>query len=116
MLPLFIPLTVTVLVAQLCPMLCDPVDYSSPPLLSMEFSWQEYWSYFPYPSPGHLPDPGIKLKSLTSPALAGGFFTIFTTRATWEASEISIMKKIKWSGMTVIEAGKGGQHSVLISV
>ena len=63
MLPLFIPLTVTVLVAQLCPILCDPVDYSSPPLLSMEFSWQEYWSEFPYPSPGHLPDPGIELRS-----------------------------------------------------
>ena len=32
------------------------------------------------PSPGNLPDPGIKLVSLMSPALAGGFFT---TRATW---------------------------------
>ena len=30
-----------------------------------------------------LPNPGIKLKSLTSPALAGGFFT---TNATWEAA------------------------------
>ena len=84
--------------------------------LFLEFRRQEYCSELPFPPPGHLPDPGIKLKSLTSPALAGGFFTIFTTRATWEASEISIMKKIKWSGMTVIEAGKGGQHSVLISV
>ena len=53
---------------------------------------------------------------LISPALTGGFFTIFITRATWGASEISFMKKIKWSGMTVIEAGKGGQHSMLISI
>ena len=40
--------------------------------LSMEFPRQEYWSELPFPSPGALPDPGIKL---TSPALAGGFFT-----------------------------------------
>ena len=40
--------------------------------LSMEFSRQEFWSQLPSPSPGDLPDPGIKL---TSPALAGGFFT-----------------------------------------
>ena len=26
----------------------------------MEFSRQEYWSGLPFPSPGHLPDPGIK--------------------------------------------------------
>ena len=40
--------------------------------LSMEFFRQEYWSGLPFPSPGALPDPGIKL---TFPALAGGFFT-----------------------------------------
>ena len=28
--------------------------------LSMEFSRQEYWSGLPCPSPGDLPDPGIK--------------------------------------------------------
>ena len=31
--------------------------------LSMEFSRQEYWSGLPFPSPGDLPDPGIKLGS-----------------------------------------------------
>ena len=35
----------------------------------------------PFPSPGDLPDPGIELASLTSPALEGGFFT---TGATWK--------------------------------
>ena len=44
--------------------------------LSMEFSKQEYWSGLPFPSPGDLPDPGIKLVSPVSPALTGGFFTI----------------------------------------
>ena len=28
--------------------------------LPMGFSRQEYWSGLPFPSPGHLPDPGIK--------------------------------------------------------
>ena len=36
--------------------------------LSMGFSRQEYWSGLPCP-PGDLPDPGIKLMSLVSPAL-----------------------------------------------
>ena len=40
--------------------------------LPMEFPRQEYWSGLPFPSPGDLPDPGIKP---TSPALAGKFFT-----------------------------------------
>ena len=30
----------------------------------MGFSRQEYWSQLPFLSPGDLPDPGIKLKSL----------------------------------------------------
>ena len=40
--------------------------------LSMGFSRQEYWSGLPFPSPGDLPNPGIKP---ISAALAGGFFT-----------------------------------------
>ena len=34
------------------------VAYQAPP--SMGFSRQEYWSGSPVPSPGDLPDPGIK--------------------------------------------------------
>ena len=49
--------------------------------LSMEFS-MEYWSGLPFPTPGDLPDPGIEPTCVTSPALAGCFFT---TSATWEA-------------------------------
>ena len=37
--------------------------------LSMGLSRQEYWSGLPFPSPGDLPDPGIKASSL---AVAGG--------------------------------------------
>ena len=47
--------------------------------LSMGFSRQEYWSGLLGPPPGDLPNPGVKPASLTSPALAAGFFT---TRAT----------------------------------
>ena len=50
--------------------------------LSMRFSRQEYWSGLPCPPQGDLPNPGIEPVSLTSLALAGGFFTI---RAIWEA-------------------------------
>ena len=40
--------------------------------LSMGFPRQEYWSGLPFASPGDLPNTGIKLLSLMSPALAGG--------------------------------------------
>ena len=46
-------------------------------LPSMGFSRQEYQSGLPFPSPGDLPDPGIKA---TSPALVGGFFTTESPR------------------------------------
>ena len=36
--------------------------------LSMGFSRQEYWSGWPFPSPGDLPDPGMEPRS---PALQG---------------------------------------------
>ena len=47
------------------------VAHQAPP--PMGFSRQEYWSGLPFPSPGNLPSPVIKLVPL---ALAGRFFTI----------------------------------------
>ena len=47
----------------------------------MELSRQEYWSGVPFPPPRDLPNPGIKPTSISSPALAGGFFT--TTGLGW---------------------------------
>ena len=41
-------------------------------LLSVGFSWPDYWSGLPFPSPGNFPDPGIEP---TSHSLAGEFFT-----------------------------------------
>ena len=46
---------------------------SQAPLLG--FFREECWSGLPFPSPGDLSDPGIKLMSPGSPALVGGFFT-----------------------------------------
>ena len=46
------------------------VAYQAP--LSMGFSRQEYWNGLPFPSPGDLPHPGIKLRS---PALQADALT-----------------------------------------
>ena len=50
----------------------------------MGFSRQEHWSGLPFLPSGDLSNPGIEPESLTSPALAGGFFT---TGAHGEAHE-----------------------------
>ena len=47
--------------------------------LPMGFFRQESWSGLPCPPPGDLPYPGIEPMSHTSPAWAGGFFTISAT-------------------------------------
>ena len=52
------------------------------PPLCMGFSRQEYWSEFPSPAPGDLPQLGIEHVPLRAPAVAGRFFT---TNTTWEA-------------------------------
>ena len=51
-----------------CPTLWDSwtVDCQAP--LSMEFSMKECWSGLPFPSPGALPNPGIKPRSPASQA------------------------------------------------
>ena len=50
--------------------------------LPMGFSRHEFGSGLPFPPPWDLPNPGIELVSLSSPALAGKFFA---TSTTWEA-------------------------------
>ena len=60
---------------------CDPWTVARQAPLPMGFSRQDYWSGLPFPLPGDLPDLGMELASLTSPVLAGGFFT---TGTTWE--------------------------------
>ena len=72
------------LCAKLHLALCNPTDYSPPGFSVHGISRQEYWSGLPFPSPEDLPDSGTEPVSLASLALAGGFFTHWTT---WEPKE-----------------------------
>ena len=71
--------------------------------LSMRFSRQEYWTGLPCPSPEDLPDLEVAPLSLTSPALAGGFFV---TSATWEALQYGRFHLICW-GLNKTKRRKG---------
>ena len=51
------------LVAQLCPTFCDPMGPSLPGASVHGILQQEYWSRWPFPSPGDRPNPGIEPKS-----------------------------------------------------
>ena len=56
--------TSLLVVIQLRPTLCNPLDYNilqAP--LSIGFSRQQYWSGLPFPSPGDLPDPEVEPRS-----------------------------------------------------
>ena len=66
---------------QSCPTLAILWTVACQAPLSMGYFRQEYWSGLPLPSPD-LSHPGVEPGSLTSPALAVGFFT---TSTTWEA-------------------------------
>ena len=48
-------------------------DSLRPHGLAMDFSGQEYWSGLPFPSPGDLPNSGIKA---WVSCIAGRFFTL----------------------------------------
>ena len=93
-----------------------------PHSLSMEFFRQEYWSGLPFPSPGDLPDSGIKPGSL---ALQGDFFTIWATRG--EHFSICAMETViltsqttgagvitKWNGLieSILQAVRGFRSAV----
>ena len=98
-------------VAQSCQTLCDPM---AP--LPMAFSRQGYWSRLPFPPPGDLPNPGIKLTSLVPPALAGGFLTTEPSRkpifscvvlSNPQVLEILNLKKTSTSPMLLSKTGVG---------
>ena len=63
------------------PTLSDPIDCSLPGSPVHGILQVRILEWVAMPSSGDLPDPGIEPMSLTSPALAGGFFT---ASVTWE--------------------------------
>ena len=88
--------------------------YQAP--LSMGFSRQEYCSGLPCPPPGDLPNPGIEPASITSPALAGRFFT---TSATWETPDSahpSLKTPITLPDLSAVCFHSPSQVSVLSSI
>ena len=53
-----------------CPTLCNPMDNTAHlALLSVEFSRQKNWNELPFPTPGFLPDPGIKPRNWQADSL-----------------------------------------------
>ena len=61
-------------VAQSCPTLRS-IDCSPPGSSAHGILQARLLEWLPFPPSGDLPDPGIEPVSLTSPALADGFFT-----------------------------------------
>ena len=72
---------------QLWTSLCDSMDCSLPGSSVHGDSPGKNLGEVAMPTPGHLSHPGIEPGSLTSPALADGFFT---TNTTWEAPPSSL--------------------------
>ena len=71
--------------------------------LSMGFSRHEYWSGFPCPAQGDLPNARTEPMSLVSPELAGGFFT---TSVIWEAP-LSKTPGMQWRPVNICGRKEG---------
>jgi len=59
----------------------------------MEFSRQEYWGGLPFPSPGDLPNPGIKSRS---PALTEFFTTEPPGRPSFQGRDLDDIDLEMW--------------------
>ena len=77
-----------VLFAQSYPTLWDPMNCQAP--LSMEFSKQEYWSRYPFPSQGDLPNPRIEP---LSPALQVDSLPSEPPRKPWRPKQTFIQRR-----------------------
>ena len=60
--------------AQLCLILCTPLDCKLPGYSVHGIIQVEYWSGLPFPPPGDLPNSGIEPQIPATPALAGRCF------------------------------------------
>ena len=113
------------LVAQSCPTLATPWTVACQAPLSMRPPRQEYWSGLPFLTPGSLPHPEIKPRTLVSPALAGWLFTTMPPGKPqlhfWASLEKRLLKspslppqRRQWLPTPVLLPGKShGQRSLV---
>ena len=107
---------------------CDPMDCSLLDSSVMGFFRQQYWSVLPFPSPGDLPDPGIKSRSPALQAdslpteLRGNLpkLTEFNLHFTWDIYQFSVQFSsiaqsclILWDPMNCSTPGLPVHHQLL---
>ena len=85
--------------------LCDPVDCTVRGILQAE-----HWSGEPFPSPGDLPDPGIKPRS---PALHAVSLPAEPQRKPKNAG-VSSLSLLQWIFVTQESGVRGNSHTVVI--
>ena len=92
---------VKVKVAQSCPTLCSPMDYTVHGILQAK-----YWSVLPFPFPGNLPNPGIEPWSpaLQADSLPANLGKVKVTQLCptlwdpWDHTVHGILQAKYWSG------------------
>ena len=94
--------------SQSCLTLCDPTDCSPPGSLSMEFFRQEYWSGWPFPSTGDLPNRGIEPAGVQRQAVLYHW-------ATWETNQVSIARR-KGKATSYIHASQRPEQICIYSL
>ena len=80
--------------------------------LSMGFPRQEYWSVWPRPSPGDLPDPGIKLRSPALQLDSTRFSQVTNRKLEFEDSPQPPIKTTCFSAHSVLTEGKQLSKSI----
>ena len=103
---------------SLVPLFANLWTLAQQALLSLGFSMQENWSGLLFLPPGDLPDPGIELMSLTSPAVAGRFFTTSATSVIaniWYSTYyLSLLKTLwKWKAPSCLSLTEGNKSFIL---
>ena len=103
------------LVTKSCPILGTPWTATCQAPLSMGFSRQEYWSGLPFPSPGDLPDPGVKPGSPALQALQRRTYSTYSNIFECSVETWCGNKKSKSSGkckMLIMGKRSGPQNRV----
>ena len=81
-------------VTELCPTLCDPMDYHTPGSSVLGISQARILEWVAISSSRNLPDPGIKPACPVSPALAGRLITTEPSRKPNEMQYLDAVSKM----------------------